>query len=79
MRLRVTLHGTLQSSAGDGRSNGAVRIELPDGASVENLLERLGIPEARRAVVISEGRVLSRGAVLRDRADVGVFQPMAGG
>jgi len=54
-------------------------MELPDGASVENLLKRLGIPETKKVVVISEGRVLSRDALLRDRAGVGVFQPMAGG
>jgi sulfur carrier protein ThiS len=79
MRLQVTLHGTLQDSAGGGESKEGVWMELPDGASVENLLKRLGIPETKKVVVISEGRVLSRDALLRDRAGVGVFQPMAGG
>jgi sulfur carrier protein ThiS len=79
MRLHVTLYGTLRAGSDDRESKGGVWMELREGASVQDLLARLGIPETAEAVVISEGRILSRDAPLRDQAGVGVFQPLAGG
>ena len=79
MRIHVTLHGTLRAASGDRAAEQGVWMELREGASVQDLLERLGVPETTKAVVISEGRVLSRDALLRDRAGVGVFQPLSGG
>ncbi|MCF8063043.1 MAG: MoaD/ThiS family protein [Deltaproteobacteria bacterium] len=79
MRLHARLYGTLNPSGDEGGSGEGAWIELPEGALVRDLLDRLGIPEDKKAVVVSEGRVLAEDAVLRDRAEVRVFQPIAGG
>jgi sulfur carrier protein ThiS len=79
MRLHVTLYGTLGAASADRESEEGVWMEIREGASVSDLLERLGFPETTKAVVISEGRVLGRDVRLRDGGEVGVFQPLAGG
>lgn len=79
MRLHVRLYGTSRPSGDEGGSGEGFWVELPDGALVKDLLDRLNLAGTNKGVVISEGRILAEDAVLSDRAELGVFQPLAGG
>ena len=79
MRLRVKLYGTLRGEGEPAEGNGGSWVELPEGASVRDLLDRLRLSKAQAGVVVSVGRVLAPDARLRDGDVVSVFQPLAGG
>jgi molybdopterin converting factor small subunit len=55
------------------------RIELDDGTTVVELLERAGIPPSKVAIVLVDGRHANLDQPLHDGETVAVFPPIAGG
>ena len=55
------------------------KIELDDGKSVSDLLERLGIPPSKVAIVLVNGRHADQDQPLRDGETVSLFPAIAGG
>jgi sulfur carrier protein ThiS len=78
MKLSVKLFGTLRQRFPDYTDDG-IEVEIPDGATVRDLLAHLEFSEAQRAIVSADGIVLKPEDPLRDRISVTVFQPLAGG
>jgi sulfur carrier protein ThiS len=79
MKVRVKLYGTLsQGFPGYQRSQG-IEIEIPEGATVKDLLALLEISESRGAVVAVEGRILKADDKMRGGVPVHVLQVMHGG
>ncbi len=78
MKVEVRLHAILKQWAPPG-SEGAVCVELPQGATVGDLIARLGIPARHAAMILSGDESLDASAVLRDGQEVHVFPPLAGG
>jgi sulfur carrier protein ThiS len=79
VKVKVRLYGTLSGRfSGYGHSQG-VEVELPDGATAQDLLTVLEISESQRAVVVMEGRILKRDDEMRCGARVNVFQAIHGG
>ena len=79
IEIEVALFATLRMYSPVKGEKGAFRLEVPDGTTVEGLLERLSIPEneAKQTFVNNlrqEGRY-----VLRDKERVAIFPPIAGG
>jgi sulfur carrier protein ThiS len=56
-----------------------IEVELPEGATVQDLLALLEISESQGAVVIMEGRVLKADDQMRWGVPVDVFQSIRGG
>jgi molybdopterin converting factor small subunit len=54
-------------------------VELPDGATVGQLVEHLLLPADEVKVVFVNGIVRRGGYVLGDGAEVGIFPPVGGG
>jgi sulfur carrier protein ThiS len=79
VNVRVRLYGTWGEGLSPDQRSGGLEIELPDGGTVGELLLRLGIAEARGAVVIVEGRVRAVGDRLRSGDQVSIFQAIGGG
>jgi molybdopterin synthase sulfur carrier subunit len=79
MKVKVSLFGTLRQGFPDYRPSQGIELEIPEGATVEDLLALLKIPESQGAVVISEGRVLKTADRLQRRAAVNIVQAMGGG
>jgi molybdopterin converting factor small subunit len=54
-------------------------LQLPDGTSINSLLDRLGVPceETKQAFV--NGRVQALDYMLKDGDECGIFPPIAGG
>ena len=55
------------------------RIELEDGSTVVELLERAGIPPSEVAIVLVDGRHAKLEQPLHEGETVAVFPPIAGG
>jgi len=76
MTVTVILHGNLRRFMPDGAMR--ANVELPAGATIENLLERLGVAQdtwlvARNQVAAARDQVLGPG----DTVDC--FEPVAAG
>jgi molybdopterin converting factor small subunit len=83
MTLTLRLFGELKHYTPEGERQGrAVRIEVPDGLTAQQLILRLGIPyggdEGQMVVAVNDVEV-DHGAVLRDGDTVSLFEPLAGG
>ncbi|RLC61465.1 MAG: MoaD/ThiS family protein [Chloroflexi bacterium] len=57
----------------------AMAVELPDGATVGQLIEHLRLPAREIKVVFVNGVVRKEEHVLNDGDEVGVFPPVGGG
>jgi sulfur carrier protein ThiS len=79
MKVRVKLYGTLgQRFPGYQHSQG-LEVDIPDGATVKDLLTLLEISGSQGAVVIAEGRVLKADDKMRCGVQVNVLQAIQGG
>ena len=56
-----------------------MEVEIPDGASVKDLLAHLEISKSFGGVVAVEGKLLSEDAGLENGAEVNIFQSVFGG
>jgi molybdopterin converting factor small subunit len=82
MRVRVRLH----NSSWEGMVGGPVRwtpgshdLELPDGATVQTVLEALAVPEHLVALVAVNRRAAETDTPLSDGDLVEVIPPVTGG
>ena len=79
MKVRVKLYGTLSRRLTGYRHLQGIEVEIPDGATINDLLALLEISESQRAVVVTEGRILKAGDRIRGESLVTVFQAIHGG
>ena len=79
MKIRVSLHGTLRQGLPDYQDPEGIEVELPDGATVHDLLIRMNIPASRGPVVVVEGRVQRVDAPIPCNTHAQIFQSMHGG
>jgi len=79
MNVRVKLYGTLNRLIEDYEHTHGLLVEIPESATVADLLNSLEISDNRGAVAIMEGRVLDAKEPLGDGNVINVFQRIAGG
>lgn len=79
MKVMVKLYGTLRRPSTDYRHSQGIEVEIPDGATAQDLLALLEISESQRAVVVMEGRILKPDDKMGCGALVNVFQAIHGG
>jgi len=79
MKVRVTLYGTLSLGVPGYRHAQGIEVELPDGATVNDLLALLEISESQRAVVAIDGRIRKATDKIPGEAHAQIFQPVHGG
>lgn len=77
--LHVKLFATLRRHYPDLGIGEAMKIDLPDGATVEQLLSHLDLPKKEVKVVFVNGIVRGRDYTLADGDEVGIFPPVGGG
>lgn len=77
MRISVHLHGILRDRL-PSAAKGRITLELPDAATVGDLLLTLGIE--RRVIVSINGRAhIPKEHVLQDGDQVVIYTPVGGG
>jgi molybdopterin converting factor small subunit len=79
MRVTVKLHATLKKHLPPGSSADGVEVEVTDGATVADVIERLGIPAKHAGMLVSNDEYLESTTVVRDGQEINVFPPLAGG
>ena len=57
MKMRVKLCGTLSQGFPGYQHSQGIEVEIPDGATIKDLLALLENPESQRAVVAMERRI----------------------
>lgn len=75
MIVRVDLFADLRNFAEEP----SFEVALESGATVKELLLRLGIPEDLPMLVVVNEMMSSLDAILKDGDNVGLFPPMGGG
>lgn len=79
MRVRVKLYASLRKYAPDGSSGSAFEVELPEGATLEELVRGLNIPPDEARIAFINGLICELDHPLKSGDEVGLFPPIAGG
>ena len=79
MKVRVKLYGTLGLRVPGYQHSQGIGIELPEGATVNDLLVLLKIAESQGAVVAIDGRIRKSDNKIPDGAQAKIFQAVGGG
>ena len=79
MSVKVKLLGTLPSVYAGRYPPSGIRVDLPPGACVADLVETVGIPRARVGMVTINGTLVRAADRVPEGADVKLFQKIAGG
>ncbi len=80
MKVTVKLFATLRKYLPPDATGGKAEVELPDGATVRQLVERLGIPQSAARLVMVDGEHCPElDTPLQDGQTVSIFPPVAGG
>ena len=77
--VEVRLFATLRRQFPDLKVGEAMSVELPEDATVAQLVSKLGLPEEQVKVVFVNGTVRKADHCLTDGDEVGVFPPVGGG
>ncbi len=79
MVVTVKLYATLRKYYPDLGIGEGMRIELPDGATVGQLIGRLNLPPDVVRVAFVNGVAREENYLLSDGDEVGLFPPVGGG
>ncbi len=80
MTIELRLFASLRKKLPPGSPRGKCALDLPDGATIGDVLARMAIPQASAQMVLVNGehdRDFAR--MLRDGDVLSVFPPVAGG
>ncbi|TRZ47954.1 hypothetical protein D4S03_10645 [bacterium] len=78
MEVRFRLHWGLGRYLPDSPAKGII-LNLPGNSSIEDLLERHGIPASEVGVVVVNGSLVERDRILNNHDEVQLYPPMEGG
>ena len=79
MKIRVKLFGTLPQRYPDYDSTRGLEVEIPDGATVKDLLDRLDFSASDGGLVAIDNLVVRHDHQLKDGVSVRIFQRAFGG
>jgi len=75
----VKLFATLRRQFPDLKVGEAMSVELPEDATVAELVNELALPEEQVKVVFVNGTIQKEDYGLTDGEEVGIFPPVGGG
>jgi len=76
LNLFASLSLFLPEQKGSGFSN---LLEIEEGTTISNLLDRLKIPREQPKIIFLNGLHADEATVLKDGDRLGIFPPLAGG
>lgn len=79
LRLTVKLYGTLSRSCDEYDHLSGLEVNVPDEASIHDLLDYLNLSSERLGMIYMDGKVLNKKSRLEDGAQIKIFQPISGG
>lgn len=79
MRLTVKLYGTLSRSFDEYDHLSGLDVNIPEEASILDLLDYLNLSSERLGMIYMDDKVLNKKSRLKDGAQIKIFQPISGG
>jgi molybdopterin synthase sulfur carrier subunit len=79
MKIQLKLYGDLRHLSPGKKAGAPMEIELPDGASLQDLVDLLGVPAEETKVAFVNGIVQDWAYELKPGDQVGLFPPVGGG
>ena len=79
MIVRVKLHAILRKFLPAGSEDNTAVVDVPDGATVADVIAKLGIPEKHAGMLVCGDDYLERDTRLADGQEFSIFPPLAGG
>jgi len=79
MNVKVRLFGTLGKKFPDHDPLNGFEIEIPEEATVGDLLDRLDIAKSKIGLVSVQGRLVKAGKTLKPGDFIRIFRPIFGG
>lgn len=79
MRVTAKLHGVLRKYLPAESRDNAAALDMADGATVADVVARLGIPPDHAKMLVSGDEHLDATSVLHDGQELNIFPPLAGG
>ncbi len=79
MQVQARLFATLRNHLPEDATDHTTQVELPEGATVEDLLEKLELPKDEVRVTMVNGRARPREWELEPDDEVGIFPAVGGG
>ncbi len=79
MTVKVVLFGNLARLLPEGSTHNSALVTVEHGATVETLLDGLGVPPDSRGYVTVNGEHSVRDTVLNEADEVRVIVPLCGG
>jgi molybdopterin converting factor small subunit len=77
--IQLKLYGNLRRLSPGGQAGAPMEIQLPEGASLQDLVEHLQIPAEETKIAFVNGLVQDWSYKLKAGDKVGVFPPVGGG
>jgi sulfur carrier protein ThiS len=79
MRVFVKIYANLTRYVAGAKAGVPLELELPEGATLADLVTRLGIPPTEVRMAFVQGQVQPAERVLVGNDEVGIFPPIGGG
>lgn len=79
MTVRVKLHAILRKFLPPGSEDNVAVVEVADGATVADVIAKLGIPDKHAGMLVSGDDYLEPTSALSDGQEFNIFPPLAGG
>ena len=79
MRITVKLFANLRNFLPNGQGTNSSVMDIGEGATVSEVLERLKVPRDMAHLTLINGKQSKAGAVLSEGDLLSVFPPLAGG
>jgi molybdopterin synthase sulfur carrier subunit len=79
MRVLVKLFASLARFSSSDQSGTPFEISLPESATLQDLIDQLGIPSEETKISFVNGLIRDLNWELKEADDVGIFPPIGGG
>lgn len=79
MKIKVKLYGTLGNHLPNLDPLEALLLEIPEGSTVDDLIDRLAVPREKVGIVSVDGRLVKATEPLHSNNFVRIYRPLAGG
>ncbi len=79
MKVELKLFATLARHLPEASDDGSATVDVPEGSTIRQLLNALGIPDQMPLMILVNGRDAAPAQTLEDGDVITVFPPLVGG
>jgi molybdopterin synthase sulfur carrier subunit len=79
MKIQLKLYATLSRFSPNGAAGASFEVELPEGATLQDLVNQMKIPAEEAKITFCNGLMQSLDWNLKPGDEIGIFPPIGGG